>query len=179
MPRQGRKTRGIPTVVFGLDLAGTPHAARFGRTQFEAALAAAHKNGFEVFEPTSPQMRKAVQRVPPGRITRASTIIPPIDQATYNDLYVAFGGPVRDGLVPDPTGLSQHADAPAKYPKTWEAIGTGATVLVPSGPRAGWWEATVVSRDGLVLTLKYRDFPKLPKRVLDIHCVALLSPAAS
>ena len=40
----------------------------------------------------------------------------------------------------------------------------------------GWWEAIVISRD--MFTLRFRDYPKLPKFVRHRNAIALMSPPA-
>jgi hypothetical protein len=41
----------------------------------------------------------------------------------------------------------------------------------------GWWEAIVLDRNGDMLTLRFRDYPKLPKFVRHRAAVALISTA--
>jgi hypothetical protein len=42
----------------------------------------------------------------------------------------------------------------------------------------GWWEAIVLVRTGDMLTLRFRDYPKLPKFARHRAAVALMSPPA-
>jgi hypothetical protein len=44
------------------------------------------------------------------------------------------------------------------------------------GPEDGWWEAIVTGRDGDMLTLKWRDYPKYKRFPRHRLSVALLSP---
>jgi hypothetical protein len=43
-------------------------------------------------------------------------------------------------------------------------------------PAPGWWEAIVIGREDAILTLRYRDFPKLPKFERHVSTVALINP---
>ena len=61
-------------------------------------------------------------------------------------------------------------------PKSWDAIGPGHLVLTNETAREGWWEAVTVSREGEILTLRYRDFPKLPPFERHVSVVALINP---
>jgi hypothetical protein len=61
-------------------------------------------------------------------------------------------------------------------PRSWEEIGIGHMVLAHESPDDGWWEAVVIQRDQEILTLRYRDAPKLPKFIRHINTVALVNP---
>ena len=66
----------------------------------------------------------------------------------------------------------QTALAPdGKLSRTIEAM-TGAS------DEYGWWEAIVLARTGDMLTLRFRDYPKLPKFARHRAAVALMSPPA-
>jgi hypothetical protein len=49
-------------------------------------------------------------------------------------------------------------------------------VLVHESPADGWWEAVVIHREAEVLTLRFRDYPKLPAFVRHISAIALVNP---
>jgi hypothetical protein len=38
-----------------------------------------------------------------------------------------------------------------------------------------WWEAIVIGRNGDIFTLRFRDYPKLPKFVRHRTAIALMS----
>ena len=42
----------------------------------------------------------------------------------------------------------------------------------------GWWEAIVLDRKDDMLTLRFRDYPRLPKFFRHRSAVALMSPAS-
>ena len=77
--------------------------------------------------------------------------------------------------------LLQFADpAPAPgLPSTWDAIDIGHLVIARDELAAGWWEAIVVARDGDMLTVRFRDYPKQAHAVLHRAALALLRPTAA
>jgi hypothetical protein len=61
-------------------------------------------------------------------------------------------------------------------PRSWEAIDVGHMVLAHESPVDGWWEAVVIKREDDILTLRYRDAPKLPTFIRHLSTVALVNP---
>src|SRR5271163_4371584 len=61
-------------------------------------------------------------------------------------------------------------------PRTWDEIGPGHLVIAQEALEYGWWEAIVLARTGDMLTLRFRDYPKLPKFARHRTAVALMSP---
>ena len=61
-------------------------------------------------------------------------------------------------------------------PQNWESISARNMILIDAGPGEGWWEAIVISRDNEILTLRYRDYPKVPKFERHISTIALINP---
>jgi hypothetical protein len=49
-------------------------------------------------------------------------------------------------------------------------------ILAHDGPSEGWWECVVIARDNEILTLRYRDYPKVPKFERHISTIALINP---
>ena len=60
-------------------------------------------------------------------------------------------------------------------PRTWDEIGPGHLVVAQETLENGWWESIVIDRNGDMLTLRFRDFPKLPKFVRHRNAVALIN----
>ena len=52
---------------------------------------------------------------------------------------------------------------------------TWAFVLAQEALDYGWWEAIVLGRTGDMFTLRFRDYPKLPKFVRHRTAIALMS----
>jgi hypothetical protein len=58
-------------------------------------------------------------------------------------------------------------------------IAPGHLVIAQEALDYGWWEAIVLGRTGDMLTLRFRDYPKLPKFARHRTAIALMSPPAS
>jgi hypothetical protein len=182
--------------VYGLDEAGKPKGARFPAIEAERVIPVAtamnlHCSQAGSDEPTSPGMK-----LPVGRIyARGKAFIPNIKRDLYEKLVAAVdpagGKSVRsqaDGTAASSTvskgeGVRSPADTGAilpplasGLPQNWESIAAGNMVLIDAGPGEGWWESIVINRDDAILTLRYRDFPKLPKFERHVSTVALINP---
>jgi hypothetical protein len=57
-----------------------------------------------------------------------------------------------------------------------EQIQIRSTLLLHESPEDGWWEGIVIKREGDLLTLRLRDFPKQGTFVRHINAVALVNP---
>ena len=84
--------------------------------------------------------------------------MPNIRQTLYSEFIVSLAvepqaavGKDQDEL-PVATGL----------PRAWDEIAPGHLVIAQEALEYGWWEAIVLARDGDMLTLRFRDYPKLP-----------------
>ena len=60
-------------------------------------------------------------------------------------------------------------------PWTWDEIAPGHLVIAQEALDYGWWEAIVIGRNGDIFTLRFRDYPKLPKFVRHRTAIALMS----
>ena len=66
--------------------------------------------------------------------------------------------------APTPTKTVTTAAAPAAsppLPKTWSEIRVGSLVIAHESPADGWWEAVVTEVHADVLTLRWRDYPRM------------------
>ena len=63
-------------------------------------------------------------------------------------------------------------------PRSWDEIAPGHLVIAQESLANGWWEAIVLDRNDDMLTLRFRDYPRLPRFFRHRTAVALLSPAA-
>jgi hypothetical protein len=70
-------------------------------------------------------------------------------------------------------GRSPHS---AEF-RSWDEIGPGHLVIAQESLDYGWWEAIVLDRKDDMLTLRFRDYPRLPKFFRHRTAVALMSPA--
>jgi hypothetical protein len=64
-------------------------------------------------------------------------------------------------------------------PRSWDEIEPGHLVIAHESLEYGWWEAIVVARKDDVFTLRYRDFPSLPKFFRHPSGIALMHPQAA
>ena len=72
------------------------------------------------------------------------------------------------------TGRVHHLNASNEA----DEIAPGHLVIAQEALDYGWWEAIVLGRNGDMFTLRFRDYPKLPKFVRHRNAIALMSPPA-
>ena len=110
-------------------------------------------------------------KLPTGRLhASGGGLVPHIKDDLYLDLVAEN---LVDGLSttrPDPTSKD--------VPGSWDEIAPGHLVIAKESQECGWWEATVVERNGDLVTLRYRDYPNCPAFVRHRSAVALISLAA-
>jgi hypothetical protein len=63
-------------------------------------------------------------------------------------------------------------------PRTWDEIAAGHLVIAQETLELGWWEAIAINRRDDMFTLRYRDYPKIPKFIRHRSAIALMSPPA-
>ena len=150
-------------IVFGLDPTGKPKAATFPAHQADLATKAASLMQLRLLKIDSPELAQFAAQLPVGKIYASGHgFVPQVRTAIYDR-------------------LSQFADpalAPG-LPATWDDIDVGHLVIARDELAAGWWEAIVVARDGDMLTLKWRDYPKQAPAVLHRAALALIRPTAA
>jgi hypothetical protein len=149
--------------VFGLDATGKPKAATFLAHQAELATKAAGLMQLHVLKIDSPELTEFAAQLPVGKIYASGHgFVPPVRSALYDRL-LQFADPGP------PPGL----------PATWDAIDVGHLVIARDEPNAGWWEAIVIAKDGDMLTVRWRDYPKQAPVVLHRATFALLRLTAA
>jgi hypothetical protein len=138
----------------------------------------------------SPAFAEAAKKLPEGRLyASGKTFIPNIKQALHDELFQIVREPGDTSqaykLDPKPSQSSDDPSAPpvrcmspitSGLPRSWEAIDVGHMVLAHESPADGWWEAVVIKREDDILTLRYRDAPKLPTFIRHLSTVALVNP---
>jgi hypothetical protein len=160
-------------IVLGYDENHKPRAARFPVTEAELVTKAAQLMGLKVYEAASEDLAAVAKKLPEGRLYgNGRGFVPNIRQSLYSQTIVTLAvepqaavGKDQDEL-PVATGL----------PRTWDDIAPGHLVLAQENLDYGWWEAIVLGRTGDMFTLRFRDYPKLPKFVRHRAAVALMSP---
>jgi hypothetical protein len=150
-------------IVFGLDPTGKSKAATFPAHQVDLATKAAGLMQLRLLKIDNPELPQFVAQLPVGKIYASGHgFVPQVRTDIYERL-VQFADP---------------APAPG-LPATWDDIDVGHLVIARDELAAGWWEAVVVARDGDMLTLKWRDYPKQAPAVLHRAALALLKPTAA
>jgi hypothetical protein len=120
----------------------------------------------KVYEAASEDLAALAKKLPVGRLYgNGRGFVPNVRQSLYSEIIVTRKD--RDEL-PVATGL----------PRTWDDIAPGHLVIAQEALDYGWWEAIVIGRDGDMFTLRFRDYPKLPKFVRHRNAIALISPPA-
>jgi hypothetical protein len=65
----------------------------------------------------------------------------------------------------------------SEYPHNWAAIGPEHIVLAKEeGPMEQWWEAAAIKTEGENITLRWRDFQRLPELTRRRSALALIHP---
>jgi hypothetical protein len=189
-----------PVYVVGLDANGKPRGARFGELKDNICSAAMDMNCRVLID--QPETVSALgMKLPVGRVHGGGKIVklflPNIRRELYDqileaariaaeqsDAKIEAGAAKQSAAV---KALKDQADAAltevrcaspvtSGLPRSWEAIGVGHMVLAHESPDDGWWEALVIKREDDILTLRYRDAPKLPTFIRHVTTVALVNP---
>jgi hypothetical protein len=175
--------------VFGMDEKGKPRGARFAQHNDRVVNAALDLN-LNAVKVASPAFAEAAKKLPEGRLyASGKAFIPNIKQSLHDELAgilrqtgdtsEAYNATHSPGQPPNGS-----SDAPVRcvspitsgLPRSWDAIGVGHMVLAHESPDDGWWEALVIKREEDILTLRYRDAPKLPTFIRHVTTVALVNP---
>jgi hypothetical protein len=189
-----------PVYVLGLDANGKPRGARFGELKDNIASAAMDMNCRVLID--QPEAVSALgMKLPVGRVHGGGKVVklfvPNIRRELYDqileaartaaeqsDAKIEAGAAEQSGAV---KALKDQADVAlaevrcvspvtSGLPRSWETIGVGHMVLAHESPDDGWWEALVIKREDDILTLRYRDAPKLPTFIRHVTTVALVNP---
>jgi hypothetical protein len=149
--------------VFGLDPTGKSKAATFPAHQVDLATKAAGLMQLRLLKIDRPELTQFAAQLQVGKIYASGHgFVPQVRTAIYGRL-LQFADP---------------ASAPG-LPATWDDIDVGHLVIARDDLAAGWWEAIVVARDGDMLTVRFRDYPKQAPAVLHRAALALLRPTAA
>jgi hypothetical protein len=164
-------------IVLGFDDQRKPRGARYVDPNVDLLTKAAAAMSLNLYEIKSADLIKLVQPLPVGRLlSTGKGLIPNIRQSLYSEIVSEIAAEPQvvprgktDGPMPPQNGL----------PANWDEISTGHLVIAQESLDHGWAEAVVIGRADDLLTLRYRDYPALPKFYRHFRAVALLSQPAS
>jgi hypothetical protein len=168
----------IGLLVLGFDDQQKPCGARFISDKPDLVAKAAQLMGLKVYKSNSPDVAEVAKKLPIGRLyANGRGFVPNIRQALYSDVIVALAAELQQAAVgPD----DDKASVPVArgLPRSWDEIAPGHLVIAQESLDYGWWEAIVLNRKDDMLTLRFRDYPRLPKFFRHRSAVALMSPAS-
>jgi hypothetical protein len=164
-----------PLIVLGYDDDQKPRGARFDHDKPDLVTKAAELIGLKVYDTSNPDVAAIAKKLPVGRrYANGRGFVPNIRQDLYSHLVVALAGKPEAALSPD--DAKDSLPAARGLPRTWDEVAPGHLVVAHESIEDGWWEAIVIDRKDDVFTLRYRDFPKLPKFVRHRSSIALIYP---
>jgi hypothetical protein len=171
--KKGKPDKPTPRlfVLFGSDERAKPRAAKFAADDKELLAKAAEALHLRLVEVSTPEMAALAAKLPTGRLhASGGGLVPHIQDSLYLDL-------VAENLVDGPS--TPRPDPTARdVSGSWDEIAAGHLVVAKESQECGWWEATVVERNGDLVTLRYRDYPYCPAFVRHRSAVALISLGA-
>jgi hypothetical protein len=164
-------------VLFGLSDDGKPQAGLFSEAQAALAKKAAKQLGLTALTVSTTDLAAIKGKIPTGRLYANRRSFIPAARRDVHQKLLEFAratgagakgqGSASDGKPPSP---------PAGFPKDWDSIEPGHQVLAQASLAEGWWETIVVAREGDMLTLKWRDYPREPQFRMHRTQVALQQP---
>jgi hypothetical protein len=168
--------------VFGIDSTGKSRGARFPEFN-ERASKFALDIGLIGVHPASPEFTERAMKLPAGRLYASGKgFIPNIRRETVKELNAILSSAgdtsQQHRLSPATEGAENTTGVASGLPKDWSSIEVGQVVLAEEdGVNEGYWACFVVKREGDILTLRLRDFPKQrQKYVRHVAQVALIYP---
>jgi len=168
----------IGLLVLGFDEQQKPCGARFVDAKPDLVAKAAQLMGLKVYKPNSPNVADVAKKLPIGQLyANGRAFVPNVRQTLYSDVIVALAAePQQAAIGPDHDKTS--TTVARGLPGSWDEIAPGHLVIAQESLPNGWWEAIVLDRKDDMLTLRFRDFPRLPKFFRHRSAVALMSPAS-
>ena len=156
-------------VMMGLDKDQKTRAAAFAIEDTETAVKVASTMGLRLARAETSEAIAIAKQLPKGKLYGSCKGLLPL---VRRDVYDKLAKLILPGDAQAAAQASKPAAPPAEsgpaaekpFRSPWDAIEVGATVLWRASKDEGWFESTVVStsKDRKVLTLRWRDYPKLP-----------------
>jgi hypothetical protein len=170
------RSEDVPLLVLGFDDQQKPCGARFIGDKPDLVAKAAQLMGLKVYKATSPDVADMVKKLPIGRLyANGRGFVPNVRQALYSDVIVALAAEPQQGAVGTDDDKASMPVARG-LPRSWDEIAPGHLVIAQESLDYGWWEAIVLDRKDDMLTLRFRDYPRLPKFFRHCSAIALMSP---
>jgi hypothetical protein len=161
-----------PLMVLGYDDQQKPRGARFQGFDAKLVTEAAKAMGLNVYEATTDELTALAKKLPVGRLySTGKGFVPNIRQNLYSQVISALALEPKAAVGKD----ESTPIVASGLPKSWDDIAPGHLVIVEETAEYGWWPAVVIERNGDMLTMHFRDFPKLPKFARHRAAVALIS----
>jgi hypothetical protein len=174
----GDKASPTPVLVVLGFVDAKPCGARFTGIEASLVTKAAAAMDLKVYPAASADLADLARKLPVGRLYgNGRAFVPNIRQ----DLYTKVIGAIAADPSQAPPGSPQATpDVPVAtgLPRSWDEIAPGHLVIAQETLEYGWWESIVLARTGDMFTLRFRDFPQLPKFVRHRSAIALMSPPA-
>jgi hypothetical protein len=162
-------------IVLGYDDQQKPRGARFVDAKPDLVAKAADLMDLKVYQATSEDVAASAEKLPVGRLyANGRGFVPNIRQDLYSDLVVELAFEPEAALSPETD--KDSLPAARGLPQTWNEVGPGHLVIAQESLDYGWWEAIIIDRKDDGFTLRYRDFPKLPKFFRHRSSIALMNP---
>lgn len=166
----------VPLIVLGYDDQHKPRGARFQGADAKLVNQAAKAMSLNVYEAMNDDLAALAKKLPTGRLySNGKGFVPNIRQNLYSALISNLAQEPQAALAKDDE--SPLPQISSGLPRRWDEIGPGHLVIAQETLEYGWWEAIVLDRNGDMLSLRFRDYPNLPKFVRHRSAVALISTA--
>ena len=163
-------------IVLGYDDQHKPVGARFQGADAKLVNQAAQAMGLNVYEAVNEDLAALARKLPTGRLySDGKGFVPNIRQNLYSALISNLAQEPKAAVAKDDE--SPLPQISSGLPRSWEEIAPGHLVIAQETLEYGWWEAIVLDRNGDMLSLRFRDYPKLPRFVRHRSAVALISTA--
>jgi len=171
-------------VIIGADKDGKPRAARYQHVDGITVTKAAAMTGFRIARALSVKARAAAKSLPEIQLFASGrALVPRVKQSIFKALGESLTFPVAQPCK-TPATPQKRSEEVVEEPEQldglvrnpWAAIKQGSLVLAEEPEDGGWFEAAVVgvASKGQVLSLRWRDWPKL--KVFSVSRTAVAIP---
>jgi hypothetical protein len=143
-------------VLYGRSAIGKPRAGLFRNADATVAVKAAGKLGLSVVQLTDAAGLTLASKIPAGRLgAQGNKIIPFVAKDVFEQIQALSSNKGQSRSEATAPATSSAAES-RRLPLNWDDIKIGDTVLAQdSDPADGWWQATVVERQGDVFKLRW------------------------